>query len=135
MAYSRAKELCLILTMLLGLTGCRAHTNLDKISGEWQCEDIIYLKCSGNDENGVNPTGWVKLNDVTYNYTAVFTKLGYFDFLYDEGDTDINYDYFWSAHMNEQFTGNIKLKIFKDCTGTYAKDTIFILKKMESQSL
>lgn len=116
------------------LTSCRASTNIDDISGEWQYEDTIYLKCTGSKEKEGNPVGWVKLDDNIYNFTAMFSQLAFFVFCSEddvvETKYELKYPYFWEAYLKELSSGNIELKIFEDYTGTYSKNTSFILEKL-----
>lgn len=128
MKNTRIKKCILVFALLLSLTNCRAHNPFEETSGEWQYKDVIYLKCA---ENQSSPIGWVKLDNVVYNYIATFNPYG-FSFHYEEGAMDFKYDYFWEASLHVQFSGNIKLTMIVDYTKTYSKDTNLILKKMES---
>ena len=126
---SKIKKL-LLLPCIFMLSGCRGYFQMEHITGEYQYEDSIYLKCSGtyHYDDKQSPVGWLKLNDVVYNCTIVAQLIGTYSFKDSDKVLELKNDQIMEASLELSF-GDIVMKIITDYTGTYEKGDSFLLKK------
>lgn len=121
------------------LTSCIPDSELNHITGEWQYEDSIYIKCTGSDDDYQRPIGWIKLNDKIYEFDAYIQANSYFGLNYDKGtvDVDYNWDYSFNSfimytYLNLTRSGQIKFKVYCDFTETYKKNDILYLDRIDA---
>lgn len=121
------------------LTSCIPNSILKNITGEWQYEDSINIKCSGSKENAENLIGWIKINDKVYDFDAYMQPNGYFGFEYEKGtlDVDYNFDYKYNTfimltYLTLKRSGQIEFKVYHDYTDTYKKNDILYLDRIDA---
>ena len=131
---SKLKRFLLLFPCLFMLSGCRDYFKMEHITGEYQYEDSIYLKCSGtyHFEDGQIPVGWLKLNDVVYNCTITAQRQGYYTFEDSDKVMGLEHNLIMNAYLKLSSL-DIEMKVIKDYTGTYEKDAAFLLKRLNTE--
>lgn len=123
-----------ILTILLScslLTSCD-DSRVFQQTGEWKCEDLIYIKNQGTSEHECDPIGWVMINNEKVDCKLNRQPGRQVEFLYYDTVNETEGEMFWWGSAKLLLSGNIRLKIERDYTGTNAENTKYILEKLNS---
>lgn len=125
----KREKITLILSFCVLLTGCDDSRVFEQ-TGEWKCEELIYIKNQGTSEHECDPIGWVMINGEKVNCRLDRQPGNQVDFLYYDAVNETEGKTFWWANAKLLWSGNIKINVLRDYTGTYADDTEFILEKL-----
>lgn len=119
-----------LLFVSLFLTGCDDARVFEQ-TGEWQYEDVMYIKNQGTSEHKCDPIGWITIDGKKVNCKLDRQPGRQVDFLYYDIENDIVGDRFCRADATLLWSGDIRLEILKDKTKTYSKNTSWILVRIK----
>lgn len=128
---SRFKKLLFLFPCLFMLTGCRTFSIIKLIKGKFQYEDTIYLECTGSISHEQCPTGWIKLkDDKKYAFDTDFGFRSDFGIYDTEGTLGLYKNMMLDVYFKLTNEG-MSMKIIRDCTGTFEKDAVFLLERIQ----
>lgn len=126
---SKRTKILSYLTLSLLLTSCDDPRFFQQ-TGEWQYEDLMYIKNQGTDGHECDPIGWIIINDKKTDCILDRQPGREVHFKYYNIDEDTIGETFCRADAKLLGSGNIKIDILNDYTETYASNTKFILEKL-----